>query len=140
MSCVLNKKLQWLLKGTENYWKPRYNNAISANMIYILINYQECMFFYISQKTPHLMNWYWCKFIWMLTLWRHKFDFLWSMTSEVIEGQIKVIFLSKIHFFLDIFYVWNLILSKFTKDHLFIYKFTFSQIYFVFKSDLTKIW
>ena len=39
------------------------------------------------------------------------FFFKWSMTSEVIQGHIRSIFIIKT--FLDIFCIWNLKLSKF---------------------------
>ena len=52
----------------------------------------------------------------MLPSWSFRFSIIWSMSSEVIEGHIrslKVNIYSKIHLYLDIFFVWNLKLSKF---------------------------
>ena len=77
-------------------------------------------FFYISQKNYGIlaflflvllfMNRFWYKFIWMLTLWRRNF-----LSNKVRpQSSLKVtwgyIFLT--HFFLDICFVENVILSK----------------------------
>ena len=82
---------------------------------------------------------YWYKFKWMLTLWRSKFSINLILILEVMEGHTKSSFYLEINFFLDFFFLWNIIFSTFSMNANITKMQIFYNIKFNFNITLTYV-